>query len=156
MPRRSAGVLPYRLDGDDVLVFLAHPGGPFWARKDEGCWSVVKGEYDPDAEDPRAAAAREFTEETGVPAPEGEWLDLGEVRQSSSKIVRAYAVAASAELAYVSSNLIDVEWPPRSGRTLEVPEVDRAEWMTLERAHPRLLAGQRDLLDRLRTALGRA
>jgi len=156
MPRHSAGVLPYRLDGDDVLVFLAHPGGPFWAKKDEGCWSVVKGEYDPDAEDPRAAAAREFTEETGVPAPAGEWLDLGEVRQSSSKIVRAYAVAASAELAYVSSNLIDVEWPPRSGRTLEIPEVDRAEWMTLEQARPRLLAGQRDLLDRLRSALGRA
>ena len=157
MPAHSAGVLPYRLEGEEVLVFLAHPGGPFWAKKDEGAWSVVKGEYDPDAEDPRLAAAREFAEETGVPAPGvlAEWVDLGEVRQSSGKIVRAYAVEAPAELAYVSSNMIEIDWPPRSGRRLEIPEVDRAEWMSPAAARSRLIPGQRGLLDRLLTHLGR-
>lgn len=153
MPRFSAGLLPYRVDSGEVLVFVAHPGGPFWAKKDEACWSVVKGEYDPATEDPQVAAAREFTEEIGVRAPAGERIDLGEVRQSSSKIVRAFAVEAPASLTYVESNLIEIDWPPRSGRTMSIPEVDRAEWMTIEQARPRLIVGQRELLDRLRAAI---
>lgn len=150
MPRFSAGVLPYRLDErGELLVFVAHPGGPFWARKDEGCWSVVKGEYDPGVEDPRAAAAREFAEEVGAPVPAGEWHDLGEVRQSSAKIVRAFAVEATASLAYVTSNTIELEWPPNSGRSMTIPEVDRAEWMGSEAARPRLVRAQVEFLDRL-------
>jgi len=154
VPRHSAGLLPYRLDGGELSVFLAHPGGPFWARKDAGCWSVVKGEYDPDAEDAALAAAREFAEETGAPAPRGEWLDLGEVRQSSAKIVHVFAVTAPTTLTYVASNTVEIEWPPRSGRTTTIPEVDRAEWMTAERARPRLLEAQRAFLDRLAAHLG--
>lgn len=157
MPAHSAGVLSYRLDGEEILVFLAHPGGPFWAKRDEGAWSMVKGEYDPATEDARLAAAREFAEETGVPAPgdPATWLDLGQARQSSGKIVQAYAVEATAELAYVTSNTIEIDWPPRSGRRLEIPEVDRAEWMPLEVARARLVTGQRVLIDRLEAALGR-
>lgn len=156
MPKYSAGLLPYRVEDGEILVFIAHPGGPFWARKDEGVWSVVKGEFDPAGEDARAAAGREFVEETGAPTP-GEpesWLDLGEVRQNSSKIVRAFAVEAPASLAFVTSNTCETEHPRGSGRIITVPEVDRVEWMPLEAARPRLLAGQRELLDRLAAAIG--
>lgn len=153
MPKYSAGVLPYRREGDDLFVFIAHPGGPFWAKKDEGVWSVIKGEYDA-SEDPALAAAREFTEEIGVAPPPQPWIDLGEVRQSSAKIVRAFAVEAPPELVFVASNTCEVEWPPRSGRLLTIPEVDRAEWMSLEAARARLLTGQRDLLDRLAAQVG--
>ncbi|GMA42207.1 NUDIX domain-containing protein [Mobilicoccus caccae] len=154
MPKYSAGVLPYRHDGEDLLVFLAHPGGPYWASKDEGVWSVVKGEYDPATEEPMIAAAREFAEEIGVAPPPQPWLDLGEARHSSAKIVRAYAVESSSSLAFLESNTCEVEWPPRSGKHLTIPEVDRAEWMPLHDARRRILKGQRPLLDRLTALTG--
>lgn len=128
-----------------------HMGGPFWARKDEGAWSITKGEYDPETEDPRATARREFAEEVGRAVPEGQWVDLGETRHSG-KVVTAYAVWATESLEWLRSNEIEIEWPPRSGRTMSIPEVDRGEWMSLERARERLVKGQRVFLDRLSAA----
>lgn len=152
MPRHSAGLLPYTVDESGLHVFLAHIGGPYWARKDEAAWTVVKGELDP-GEDPRATARCEWVEETGTPVPEGDWIDLGEVRQSGGKVVTAFAVEAPGSLAFVASNEVEVEWPPRSGRRVLVPEVDRAEWCSLEQAELRLVKGQRPLLQRLSAAL---
>ena len=154
MPRLSAGVLLYRVRDGVVEVLIAHPGGPFWARKDAGVWSVPKGEHDP-AESAWDAAAREFAEEIGVPAPAGAWLELGQVRQRGGKVVTAFAVEATASLSYAASNLVELEWPRGSGRVLSFPEVDRAQWMPLEPARRRLVAAQAPLLDRLVTALGR-
>lgn len=155
MPRRaSAGLLPYRSRDGVLEVLIAHMGGPFWARKDEGAWSVIKGEHEPD-DDPIAAAVREWTEETGTPAPNGELIALGEVRQNSGKRVSAWAVEAPAldPTAFVS-NTFEMEWPPRSGRTQQFPEIDRAEWMPLEAASLRLVSGQRPLLEALAAAVG--
>lgn len=158
MTRYSAGLLPYRLEKTELLVFVAHMGGPFWARKDAGAWSIVKGEYDPASPDPsqqpRAVAMREFTEEIGVPAPDGEWSQLGRIRQRGGKVVTVFAVQAPASLAYVAGNLVAMTWPPGSGRTISFPEVDRAEWMTVGAARGRLVAAQAPLLDRLIEALG--
>lgn len=123
-----------------------HPGGPFWARRDEGAWSIPKGEYQPD-EDPRAAARREFAEELGHPAPEGELLDLGEIRQRSGKRVRAFGLAGDLDPASIVSNTCTVQWPPRSGATIEIPEVDRAEWFELAAARAKLIEAQVPLLD---------
>ena len=149
MPRHSAGLLPYRhRPGGGPEVFLAHMGGPFWARRPRA-WSIVKGEYDPAAEDPLAAAEREFTEEIGVPAPVGERLDLGEVRQAGGKLVRVHAVATKSDLVLVASNTVEIEWPPRSGRRQRIPEVDRAEWLTVPEAREVLVAAQTAFLDRL-------
>lgn len=149
MPKYSAGLLPYRVEADEVFVFIAHPGGPFWATKDEGVWSIVKGEYDPDSEDAALAAGREFHEETGVVAPGQPWLDLGQAKQKSGKIVQAYAAEAPATLAFVASNTCEVQWPPRSGRIITIPEVDRAGWMPLQVARTKLIPGQTAFLDRL-------
>lgn len=153
--KTSAGLLPYRaLGGGTLEVLIGHMGGPFWARKDEAAWSVIKGEYDPETEDAQAAAVREFAEETGQPAPTGELLDLGEVKQSGGKRVRAWAVEApDLDPAGFVSNTFTVEWPPRSGRQQEFPEIDRAEWMPLEVAETRLVKAQRDFAARLRAAL---
>lgn len=149
MARTSAGLLPYLVTATgDLEVFIAHLGGPLWARKDEHAWSIVKGEHGPD-EEPRAAAAREFVEETGAPVPAGDWLDLGEVRQSGGKVVHAYAVAASRGLVFVQSNTFELEWPPRSGRVQSFPEIDRAGWCGLELARTRLVKAQAAFLDRL-------
>jgi len=131
---------------------LVHPGGPFWARRDAGAWSVPKGEYAP-GEDPRACAEREFAEELGRRAPEGPRTDLGEVRQAGGKRVRAWAVHGDFDATAVTSNLVDVEWPPQSGERRTFPEVDRAAWFPLAVARTRLLAGQLPLLDRLELAL---
>lgn len=135
---------------DGVLeVLIAHMGGPFWAKKDAGAWSVIKGEHEP-GDDPIQAACREWTEETGTPAPHGELLPLGEVRQNSGKRVHAWAVEAP-ELdpqAFVS-NTFEMEWPPRSGRRQQFPEIDRAEWTPIGAAAERLVAGQRPLLEAL-------
>lgn len=147
VPLHSAGLLPFL--ADDVLhVFLGHMGGPFWARKDEGAWSVVKGLYDPAVETPLTAARREFREEVGVEPPAGEAIPLGDLR-ASGKIITAYAVRADRSLAYVSSNLVGIEWPPRSGRTVEFPELDRAQWLPLDESRRLIVRGQRPLLDRL-------
>lgn len=153
-PRTSAGLLPYRVAADGTLeVLIGHMGGPFWAKKDAGAWSVIKGEYDP-AEAPEAAARREWAEETGTPVPLGELLALGEVRQRSGKRVTAWAVhAPGIDAAALRSNSFEIEWPPRSGRRAEFPELDRAAWMPLTAAAERIVAGQRPLLDALREQL---
>ena len=152
--RRSAGLLVFRqVRSDDgtpvaVQVLLAHPGGPFWARKDAGAWSIPKGEIDPD-EDPLAAARREFAEELGRPAPEGPCQPLGEVRQASGKRVLAWAVEGEVDAASVVSNTATITWPPGSGRRIEVPEIDRVEWFDLPSARVKINPGQLALLDRL-------
>ncbi|KAB7745760.1 NUDIX domain-containing protein [Nostocoides sp. F2B08] len=127
-------------------------GGPFWARKDDGAWSVVKGEYDPASEEPLAAAHREFEEETGVDLPVPEAIPLGETRSSGKRIL-AWAVAADRSLAYVTSSTFTLEWPPRSGRVAEFPEVDRAEWLSLDRARRAIVKSQVAFLDRLEELL---
>lgn len=155
MPARSAGILLYRRRGDPLEVLLVHPGGPFWARRDAGAWSVPKGEYEPD-EDPLAAARREFKEELGAPVPSGQALELGEVRQKGGKLVRVWAVVGDLDASASTSNTFELEWPPRSGRLIEVPEVDRAEWFTLERAREKINSAQAELLDRLSETLAAA
>jgi predicted NUDIX family NTP pyrophosphohydrolase len=145
---RSAGILLYRQRGGQLQVLLVHPGGPYWVRKDEGAWSIPKGQYD-DREDPLSAARREFEEELGSPAPNATAQDLGEVRQKSGKHVRAFALEGDLDAASVTSNTTQIEWPPRSGRSLEIPEVDRAEWFSLEQARKKINSAQAALLDRL-------
>ncbi len=154
MPKLSAGLLPYRFAKDDSLsVLLVHPGGPFWKNKDEHAWSIPKGEYEPD-ENAEDAAAREFYEELGLPVPDGPWIDLGTIRQSGGKQVRAWAVeAGDVRIEDMVSNRIEMEWPPKSGTMQEFPEVDRAEWMTVAHATERLVSGQVELLERLGAAL---
>lgn len=153
--RRSAGLLLHRTGADGVEVWIAHMGGPFWARKEERAWSIPKGELEPGETDELAVARREFAEEIGVPAPDAEAVPLGEFRGSASKIVAVFAVAAPdfAPLE-VRSNTFELEWPPRSGRMQEFPEVDRAAWVPLPRARELLVAGQvaaLDALERLRS-----
>ena len=145
----SAGIVLYRpTTGGGLEVLLVHPGGPFWARRDLGAWSIPKGEYEPD-EAPLAAARREFAEELGVAPPEGPIEDLGEVRQKSGKLVRAWALAGDMDVSGVRSNTFTLEWPPRSGVTQEFPEVDRAEWFALTVAREKIVPTQVPLLDRL-------
>ena len=148
MPRRSAGVLLHRGTGTDLEVLIVHPGGPFWARKDDGAWSIPKGEYTDD-EDPWQAARREFAEELGLPVPDGQRVDLGEIRQSAGKVVTAFAVAADLDVTETHSNTVELEWPRGSGRIREFPEVDRVEWVSLGTARVKLLAAQTAFLDRL-------
>jgi predicted NUDIX family NTP pyrophosphohydrolase len=152
--KTSAGLLPYR-HGEDgtLLVFIAHMGGPLWARKDAGAWSIVKGEYDAAVEDAQAAARREFLEETGAPAPESEWLPLGAVRTKSGKVITAWAVEAPVTLALLEPGTFEMEWPPRSGRRQSFPEIDRAQWQTVPQARIALVSGQVEFLDRLGKAL---
>ncbi|WP_326565630.1 NUDIX domain-containing protein [Amycolatopsis rhabdoformis] len=144
--KHSAGLLLFRRRAE-VEVLLAHMGGPFWAKKDDAAWSLPKGELE-DGEDPESAARREFSEELGLPAPDGSWLPLGDVRQSG-KVVTAWAVEAELDPAAVVPGTFSLEWPPRSGRTQEFPEVDRVEWFGLEAARVKLVKGQRAFLDRL-------
>jgi predicted NUDIX family NTP pyrophosphohydrolase len=132
-------------------VLLVHPGGPLWAKRDLGAWSIPKGEYASD-EEPLAAARREFAEELGVLPPEGPVHDLGEVRLKSGKRVRAWALEGDLDAGAAASNTFELEWPPRSGRKIEVPEVDRAEWFSLEEARRRLNPSQIALLERLAEA----
>jgi predicted NUDIX family NTP pyrophosphohydrolase len=152
MARRSAGIALYRRSGPELEVLLVHPGGPLWARRDAGAWSIPKGEYE-DGEEPVAAARREFAEELGSPAPAGELTDLGEIRQRSGKLVRAWALPGDLDASEVRSNTFMLEWPPRSDRMGEFPEVDRAQWFTLEQARERINPGQVPLLDRLAQAV---
>jgi predicted NUDIX family NTP pyrophosphohydrolase len=150
MPTRSAGILPYRMRADrGIEVLLVHPGGPYWSGKDQHAWSVAKGEYAED-EPPEHAAEREFAEELGRPAPPGPRVDLGEVRQSSGKQVRVWGVEVDDfPVSDLVSNTFEMEWPPRSGRLQSFPEVDRAEWVSLDVARVRLVRGQVEFLDRL-------
>jgi predicted NUDIX family NTP pyrophosphohydrolase len=146
--RRSAGIVLYRPGADGVEVLLVHPGGPFWAKKDAGAWSIPKGEYE-DGEDPLACALREFEEETGTRLDGEGVVELGSVRQKSGKQVSAWAVAGDLDPATVSSNTFVMEWPPRSGRQAEFPEIDRAQWFGIDAAREKLVAAQAELLDRL-------
>lgn len=137
---------------DGLEVLLVHPGGPFFARRDDGAWSIPKGLYEP-GEDARMAAAREFAEELGTPLPAGEEWDLGEVRLPSGKRLIVFAVRADFDTSQVHSNSFELEWPPKSGHTQRFPEVDRAEWFDLETARRKLSKGQPEFLDRLLSAL---
>lgn len=151
MPKRSAGLLIYKKRGKVLEVFLVHPGGPFWARKDLGSWSIPKGEYSPE-EDPLAAARREFREETGLDAG-GDFQELTEIRQKGGKYVKAWAVEGDYDPAAVKSNTFSLEWPPNSRNQLEFLEIDRAGWFPLETAREKILASQLPLLDELEKKL---
>ena len=148
MAKRSAGILLYRVAGGAPEVLLVHPGGPFWARKDAGAWSIPKGEYR-DGEDPRACAVREFEEETGTALPPDELVELGSVKQKGGKVVSAWAAEGDLDADSVHSNTFTMEWPPRSGRTEEFPEIDRAGWFGLDAAREKLVEAQTEFLDRL-------
>jgi len=152
-PRRSAGIVLHRASDEGLEVLLVHPGGPMWARRDAGAWSIPKGEY-LDGEDPLAAARREFEEELGTAPPPGEAADLGEIRQKSGKRVHGWAIAGELDATAVVSNTCEVEWPPRSGKRITIPEVDRAEWFGLDEAREKINSGQAPLLDRLEELLG--
>jgi predicted NUDIX family NTP pyrophosphohydrolase len=154
MATRSAGILLHRQGIGGTEVLLVHPGGPFWARKDLGAWSIPKGEVD-DGEDPRACALREFAEETGTRLPDAALDDLGSVRLKGGKLVLAYAVAGDLDPATVRSNTFELEWPPRSGRRQQFPEIDRAEWFELDDARAKLNPAQSELVDRLAALLER-
>ena len=146
---RSAGLLVYRPEpGGSLEVLLVHPGGPVWARRDLGAWSIPKGEYAAD-EDPLQAARREFVEELGHPVPDGEPRELGEIRQKSGKVVTAWGVAGDLDVTEITSNPFTMEWPPRSGTMRDFPEVDRAQWFDLDDARARLNPAQAPFIDRL-------
>jgi predicted NUDIX family NTP pyrophosphohydrolase len=147
MPKRSAGLLMYRGAGPGLELLLVHPGGPFWAKKDLGAWSIPKGEY-AGREDPLAVAQREFAEETGT-QPRGQFRPLGEVVQAGGKRVSVWAVEGHFNPAALVSNTFETEWPPRSGRKRSFPEVDRAAWFPPAEAREKILAGQRSFVDRL-------
>lgn len=148
MPKKSAGVLLYRRSKAGIEVLLVHPGGPFWRNKDEGAWTIPKGEFGDD-EDPLEAAKREFKEETGAEAPDGKLIPLSPIKQKNGKIVHAWAVEGDFDPATLKSNVFETEWPPKSGEMREFPEVDRAEWFTTEIAKRKMLPAQAALLDEL-------
>jgi predicted NUDIX family NTP pyrophosphohydrolase len=147
-PQPSAGILLYRRGAEGLEVFIAHMGGPFWARKDDRAWSIPKGEFEP-SEDPLAAARREFREEIGVEAPDLDYVSLGDVRYSSGKLVTVFAAESDLEVTQVVSETFELEWPPRSGRIQAFPEVDDARWVALDAARAKLVAGQLPALDAL-------
>lgn len=151
MPKQSAGILLYRIGGTQLEVFLVHPGGPYWANKDVAAWSLPKGEFI-EGEEPLAAAEREFREETGH-APTGPFLPLGTLKQAGGKIVHAWAAEGECDPAGIVSNTFELEWPPKSGRRVSFPEVDRAGWFSLEEAAVKLHKGQVEFLGRLRALL---
>jgi predicted NUDIX family NTP pyrophosphohydrolase len=153
MATQSAGILLHRRRGNAREVLIVHPGGPMWAERDAGAWSIPKGEYDA-GEDALDAARREFEEELGSPPPPGAVADLGEIRQKSGKRVRAWALEGDLDASRIQSNTVEVQWPPRSGRTIEVPEIDRAEWFTIDDARERLNPAQAELLERLLAEVG--
>jgi predicted NUDIX family NTP pyrophosphohydrolase len=156
MPRTSAGILLYRVGAGGVVeVLIGHMGGPFWARKDAGAWSIPKGEYEP-GEEPFEVAQREFLEELGSPVPATEFAALGELRQSGAKTLTVWAAAGNFDVTTAVSNTFELEWPPRSGRRQEFPEIDRAGWFPVEDARSLLVKGQVPLLDRLLERLASA
>jgi predicted NUDIX family NTP pyrophosphohydrolase len=147
MPKRSAGLLIYRRRKSECEVFLVHPGGPFWSKKDSGAWSIPKGEY-LDGEEPLEIARREFEEETGF-VPQGSFIALGDLKQLGGKVITAWAFEGDCDPKKLKSNTFMMEWPPRSGHQIEVPEIDRGCWYSIEDARRRMLPGQRPFLDRL-------
>ena len=152
MPKRSAGILMYRRPGAGLELLLVHPGGPFWARKDLGAWSIPKGEYSV-SEDALAVAKREFEEETGA-LVQGDFRSLGELVQPGRKIVTAWAIEGDFDPADLKSNLFEMEWPPKSGRRQSFPEVDRAQWFSPAEARGKILKGQSEFISRLLAAIG--
>jgi predicted NUDIX family NTP pyrophosphohydrolase len=144
---QSAGLLLFRRDPAGLRVLLVHPGGPFWARRDDGAWTIPKGQIEAE-ETPFEAARREFSEETGSPAPDGA-APLGSVAQKGGKIVHAWAVEGDLDAAAIRSTTFEMEWPPKSGRTATFPEVDRAAWLTVAEAERKILPAQRPFLERL-------
>ena len=152
--RRSAGILLYRSANGGIEVLLAHPGGPVWAKRDAGAWSIPKGEIE-EAEDPWAVALREFEEETGHPPPDGASIELGEITQKGGKVVVAWALEGDLDPATSHSNTFPFQWPPRSGRYITIPEIDRVEWFSPDDARARLKATQHPFIDRLVEALNR-
>jgi predicted NUDIX family NTP pyrophosphohydrolase len=152
MHKLSAGLLLYRRDKAALGVFLVHPGGPYWTNKDLGAWSIPKGEYDV-GEDPLAAAKREFEEETGFAPPIGELNSLSEIKLSSGKVITAWAVEGDCDADAIRSNMFSMEWPPKSGKMQEFPEVDRAAWFTLPEANEKIHPSQREFLTRLAAEL---
>jgi predicted NUDIX family NTP pyrophosphohydrolase len=147
MSVRSAGILLYRFNEGNLQVMLVHPGGPFWAKKDDGVWSIPKGIYE-EGENPRAAAKREFQEETGQEV-DGDFIDLGELKQPSRKIVQAWALEHDLDTSRIISNTFSLEWPPKSGAVRDYPEVDRGRWFNVQEAREKILKGQLEFLDRL-------
>lgn len=152
MSVRSAGILLYHFNEGKLLVMLVHPGGPFWAKKDDGAWSIPKGIYE-EGENPLNAAKREFQEETGQEM-DGEFIDLGEVKQPSRKIVHAWALEHDFDTSKIISNTFSLEWPPKSGITREYPEVDKGQWFDVRAAREKILKGQSEFLDRLVEKIG--
>lgn len=152
--KQSAGILAYRHSDDAIEVLIAHPGGPFWSKRDEGVWSIPKGEVE-DGEDFLLAARREFTEELGVASPEGPYVDLGVITQKAGKEVFAWAVEAEVDPDAVMSNTFTMEWPPRSGRQAEFAEIDRVAWVTPDEARVKLNPAQAELVERLVPLVGR-
>lgn len=152
MAKLSAGIVLYRWRGPDIEVFLVHPGGPFWTRKDAGAWSFPKGEYS-EGEEPLSVARREFEEETGYPL-EGQFTPLAPRKQRGGKVVSLWAVEGDCDADGIRSNTFEMEWPPRSGRTGRFPEVDRAAWFPLEAAKEKINPGQAPAIDELRERLG--
>ena len=154
MPKQSAGLLAYRIRSNSVEVFLVHPGGPFWAKKDAGVWSIPKGEFD-ESEEPQEAARREFFEETGVQVT-GEFFFLGSLRQPGGKLVHAWAIQVDIDPTLINSNTFSMEWPPKSGQHKEFPEADRAGWFTRDEAMQKILRGQQGFVTRLLEMLQKA
>ena len=148
MGKTSAGIVLYRTNNEKLEVFLIHPGGPFWAKKDDGVWSIPKGEYE-NGEDPLDAARREFEEETGFACIDGDVQTLGAVKLNSGKVVSAWAIEGDCDAHAVRSNLFSMEWPPRSGKMQEFPEVDRGAWFSLPMAEQKIHPAQRAFLERL-------
>jgi predicted NUDIX family NTP pyrophosphohydrolase len=156
VPKSSAGLLLYRTPAGpfgELELLIVHPGGPLWAKKDAGAWSIPKGEHGP-GDSPASCAAREFGEELGAPPPDAPWTDLGEIVQRGGKRVHAWAARGDLDVSQVQSNTFDMEWPPRSGRIRSFPEIDKAAWVTVEEACNKLLPAQVAFVDRLLEILG--
>jgi predicted NUDIX family NTP pyrophosphohydrolase len=154
MPKQSAGLLMYRTREGRLEVFLVHPGGPFWAKKDLGAWSIPKGEY-VEGENPLDAARREFTEETGFEAG-GDFIDLGTIKQAGGKLVSVWAIEGDCDPEKLVSNTCMIDWPPRTGRKIEIPEVDRGAWFGVQEAREKILKSQEPVIDLLLTRLHQA
>ena len=152
MAAKSAGILVYKRAADGIRVFLVHPGGPFWAKKDQGAWSIPKGEFE-EGEEGLTAARREFLEEVGQKI-DGDFVALTPIRQPGGKMVYAWAVEGDVDADNVKSNDFEMEWPPKSGRKQRFPEVDRGAWFALDEARSRIMTGQRPILEELATLVG--
>jgi predicted NUDIX family NTP pyrophosphohydrolase len=154
MPKLSAGLLLFQRADTEFRVFLVHPGGPFWKNKDDGAWSIPKGEYG-EGENPLAVAKREYQKELGSVPPAAGYRPLGDIRQAGGKVVRAWAVEGDFDPAHLKSNIFEIKWPPKSGKRVPFPEVDRGQWFSLAEAKVKILSSQRPLLERLQDLIAK-